>query len=117
RADGDRERDRLAVDRAGRVVGGQADRGRNLHGRGRLGLAGRGLDVADIVRGDAVETVRVAVLPGEGGRYLRRGRLPERKGAFVGDVDVEVGDAGAARVVQTGPVHREARRAEGRQHT
>src|SRR5262249_32065341 len=93
----------------GQMVGLQVHRG-GLDGRGG------GLDVADVVGGDAVEGVGVLVGAGVSRRGLGCRRLPARERAVVvGDVNGIGGDGGAASVVLAGPGHGDADRAEGRQ--
>ena len=105
----------LAVDRVGDAardleVQVGADQGR------RLGGGRHRLDVADVVRRHAEEAVGVAVQSGVRGRGRRRGGQPAGEGAVVvRDVDVVVGQAGAAGVVAAGPAHGERGEADGRQ--
>src|SRR5207248_1855085 len=95
----------------GRQVSDCAGGGRRVHPDRGLGAIRRLRVVADGVGGDAVETVAVPVLPGEGRRGSCRAGLERlERAAVVGDVDVISGQARAARVVVARPGHREAGR-------
>ena len=71
---------------------------------GGFGGGGRGLDIADVVVGDAVEAVSVAIGAGVGAACGGGGGEPGSEDtAVVGDEDVVVGDAGAVGIILAAP--------------
>ena len=80
------------------------------HGQCRLcvGRAGGLLNVSDIIHGDAVKRVRVAVLTREHGRWGRDVVQPKHIVAAIrGDVNIITGDARTPRIILAGPRHEE----------